>query len=127
MEKKEAIAQQIRSFYEEKLRDTIPASTYVIDFALLPDGQLIVVELNPFVRSAQPPPACASACGNSLTLSAAHQAPNTSPGLFDWTKDEDVLKGVKPFEFRILVPLLLFEAFLQSGHTHGFNGVHPPS
>lgn len=77
VEKKEAIAQQIRSFYEEKLRDTIPASTYAIDFALLPDGQLIVVELNPF-------------------------APNTSPGLFDWTKDEDVLKGVKPFEFRLL-------------------------
>jgi hypothetical protein len=54
VEKKEAIARQIQTFYEEKLRDAIPASTYVIDFALLPGDQIIVVELNPFVRSSRP-------------------------------------------------------------------------
>jgi len=78
IERKEAIVLQIQTFFDEHLCETIPATTYVIDFAFLPTEELIVVELNPF-------------------------ALNTSPGLFDWKKDEDVLTGVKPFQLRVLV------------------------
>lgn len=49
IERKEAIVLQIQTFFDEHLCETIPATTYVIDFAFLPTEELIVVELNPFV------------------------------------------------------------------------------
>jgi len=74
---KSQIAELMHNYYEEEVKDRLPYDSYVIDFVIRKDGKPFVIELNPFGRC-------------------------THAGLFDWTKDEEVLKGGKPFEFRIL-------------------------
>ena len=52
MNRKKNLEELITSFFEKHCQDVIPLSDYVIDFAVLPNThQVLIVELNPFVRN----------------------------------------------------------------------------
>lgn len=95
--KKETLQEQMLSFFEEKVKSRIPIANYVIDFAIVPETNVIwVVEIN------NPPPVAGQA-------------------LFDWDNETDrqVIRGELPFEFRILEkapenPLSDVQSFLDS-------------
>jgi hypothetical protein len=78
---KDAIAEQVSHFINEKLVPIISLPNFVIDFALkypTDEGgeyKIYVVEINPFAEFA-------------------------GSGLFTWTEDMDILLGKKPFKFR---------------------------
>ena len=76
------VPQKIQEFFETQLRDRVPLSNYIIDFAVSsisgdPENwKIYVIELNPYNA-------------------------NTDPCLFSWSRDKDLLtKG--PFEYRFL-------------------------
>ncbi|KAL0489377.1 cell division cycle protein 123 [Acrasis kona] len=71
------LLQQILTLFEKIAPLLAHIPEYVIDFALTCDGVMAVVELNHFAKT-------------------------TGAGLFDWGKDENVLRGKKAFEFRII-------------------------
>jgi len=82
---KEEIGKKLSKYWHEKILPKLSAhlQNFVIDFAFL-NGKLddiIVVELNPFYDFE----------GNA-----------TNAEMFDWQKDEKILKGTAPFEFRIV-------------------------
>lgn len=74
VKKQNEIAFQIQTYFA-KIKDLIPHHSYVIDFILFPDGEIKVIELNPFGEM-------------------------TGAGMFSWEDDyEKIING--PFEFRI--------------------------
>eukprot|EP01130_Rhizamoeba_saxonica_P002727 TRINITY_DN1248_c0_g1_i4.p1 TRINITY_DN1248_c0_g1~~TRINITY_DN1248_c0_g1_i4.p1 ORF type:complete len:193 (+),score=46.73 TRINITY_DN1248_c0_g1_i4:529-1107(+) len=77
VEQKDEIEGRIRNYWE-MIRDLIPHESYVIDFAILEDGSLKVIEINPFHYS-------------------------TGAPFFGWKKDSEDRKILMegPFEFRI--------------------------
>jgi len=74
LQRKDEITTKIQIFFEE-VKDKILIESYIIDFVILADGTVKIVELNPFSRS-------------------------TGSCLFDWIKDKDLIEN-GPFEFRI--------------------------
>jgi len=67
------IVSRIKEFFT-KIKQHIPLSNYIIDFALTSDS-IAIIELNPF-------------------------APTTDACLFTWTQDEEILLGKSPFAYR---------------------------
>ncbi|KAL6078085.1 Cell division cycle protein 123 [Balamuthia mandrillaris] len=63
-----------------KVQDLIPVDSFIVDFAVLNDGQVLVIELNPFHNY--------EGCG-------------TDAGLFNWALDRKIVDGEAPFEFRV--------------------------
>ena len=63
-----------------QIRDLLPPAV-VADFAVMSDGSVLLLEINPFNNYA--------GCG-------------TSACLFDWRADREVLEGRRPFELRIV-------------------------
>jgi len=74
-QRKDEIANKVKLFYEE-VQPKIVLESYIIDFVMLEDGAIKIVELNPYSQS-------------------------TGGCLFDWTKDKEILEN-GPFDFRIL-------------------------
>eukprot|EP01102_Stenamoeba_stenopodia_P011683 TRINITY_DN3610_c0_g1_i1.p1 TRINITY_DN3610_c0_g1~~TRINITY_DN3610_c0_g1_i1.p1 ORF type:complete len:320 (+),score=67.86 TRINITY_DN3610_c0_g1_i1:55-1014(+) len=68
------IAMQIQEFHN-KVKDVIPMSAYIVDFCVIDDNEIKIVELNPFTE-------------------------HTGSGLFSWKDDETIIKE-GPFECRI--------------------------
>jgi hypothetical protein len=68
------IAQKIREFYQT-VKDSIAVSDFIIDFVVLENLEVRIVELNPFSKS-------------------------TGPCLFDWEKDRAVIEN-GPLEIRV--------------------------
>lgn len=75
VERKEELQEAITSYWEASVRAKVEAPSYVVDFAVLTDGRVCVVELNPFAKT-------------------------TGGALFSWKGDEAVLHN-GPFEFRV--------------------------
>jgi len=73
---KQQISSQIQTFFET-ISPLISQRSYIIDIAILPNNQIVVVELNPF-----------------------HS--NTSGCTFGWGRDRDQILGKKEFLFRIV-------------------------
>eukprot|EP00026_Physarum_polycephalum_P007891 Phypoly_transcript_07962.p1 GENE.Phypoly_transcript_07962~~Phypoly_transcript_07962.p1 ORF type:complete len:326 (+),score=32.06 Phypoly_transcript_07962:279-1256(+) len=74
--KKEKYLQLINTFFA-KVVNQIPYKDFIIDFSVELNGEVQMIELNPFTKF-------------------------TSACLFNWNRDIAVLKGKKEFEFRIL-------------------------
>jgi len=75
---KEKILKKIVAFFEE-VKDKIPYSSFIIDFAILKKKEVKIIELNPFHFS-------------------------TGAPLFGWRKgseDRKILLGKSPFQFRV--------------------------
>lgn len=47
VEHQQEIARRVKEYYEKDVRQLIPLEDYCIDFALLTDGSVIVIEINP--------------------------------------------------------------------------------
>jgi len=73
--RKEEIQGKVLEFFE-KVKDSIELESYIIDFVMFHDGEIKIVELNPFSRS-------------------------TGSCLFDWIKDKELIEN-GPFQFRIV-------------------------
>jgi len=74
-QRKDEIANKVKLFYEE-VQPKIVLESFIIDFVMLEDGTIKIVELNPYSKS-------------------------TGSCLFDWIKDKEILEN-GPFDFRIL-------------------------
>jgi len=73
--KKDEIQTKVVEFFEQ-VKDQINLESYIIDFVMMKDGTIKIVELNPFSRS-------------------------TGSCLFDWIIDKELIeKG--PFQFRVV-------------------------
>jgi len=84
------IEEKCRRYYE-KIKDKIPLTmqNFVVDFAILEDtGEVTIVEFNDFADF--------EGCGANAEL-------------FDWNKDEAILKGNAPFETRLVMKPLPHE------------------
>ncbi|XP_065198190.1 uncharacterized protein LOC135829724 [Sycon ciliatum] len=98
LREKAALEKSIVKYWQTEIKPRIPLDSYVVDFAVLSDGRVTVVELNPFKTT-------------------------TGACLFSWSHHREILES-RPFEFRIhedIVPQLpnyvehaLPEAFRQS-------------
>jgi hypothetical protein len=82
-EKVAEIEEKCRTYYE-KIKSKIPDNmkNFIVDFAILEDGSVTVVEFNDFADF--------EGCGSNAEL-------------FSWATDEDILKGKKPFETRVVM------------------------
>lgn len=87
VKRKEEIARQLKTFFDEKVKGKIPTPHYVCDFAILDSGETILIEVNPFVTYF------------AFSLS---KEDNTSSALFSWELDREQLKGEGKWELRIL-------------------------
>lgn len=94
---KQSLEERMLTFFEEHVKEKIPITEYVVDFAVDPTSNKIwVVEIN------NPPPVAGQA-------------------LFNWDDETDkrIIQGASPFEFRILTtapsnPLSDVQGFLDS-------------
>jgi len=59
--------ERCRKFFEVHLKKTIPLESYIIDFGVLDDGRIMVIELNPFSIA-------------------------TDPALFSWKEEKETLE-----------------------------------
>jgi len=78
--KQELLSQRIQDFYYNQVLEKLNVDNCIIDFAISQDDRVLVIELNPFNDY--------EGCG-------------TDPCLFDWKKDQNILVGKEPFEFRV--------------------------
>jgi len=75
---KDKIKKLIFNYFENTLRELIPLENYILDLVIdIKTSEVKVIELNPWLEA-------------------------SSPSLFNWTDDRDILYGEKPFEIRVL-------------------------
>jgi len=89
-EQVKSIEEKCRTYYDS-VKHKIPANmnNFIVDFAILENGTVTIVEFNDFADF--------EGCGANAEL-------------FSWDKDEDVLKGKKQFETRVVMNPLTREA-----------------
>ncbi len=71
------MANRIKDFFDKEIKDNLKKgglTSYIIDFAVVSNDKILVLELNPF-------------------------DPSTSGCLFDWEKDREIIEN-GPFQFR---------------------------